>query len=317
MRAMVVASLLLLARVGLAHDVPVDPSTCVLDTVGLEGPATGASVVVAPAGVADRVRVVYDTATSTVQFQPLRRSRGFTAAGETGGVGLPAAFDAVLLSSGDLRAEQVALDVTVGGGTVRVPIALTTGLVGVPGAVVAGQPIDAGGRFVMVGTIPPGVLQSALDGITVVRFGCGLSPVPDLDRFAPATVVESLDGTLSPRGGSLRGVLRDAPGLGALAEPALLEVRVGGEQAAVLYLPDGFQGGGRRRTGRAIEGSRVTLRRGPERGTLRLRADLAAAFLPGTLSGAVDVELTLVSGAMTARGARVFRARGGTVRGGS
>jgi hypothetical protein len=317
MRAMVVASLLLLARAGLAHDVRVDPSTCVLDTLGLEGPP-GASVVVAPPEAGDRVRAVYDTATSTVQFQPLQRSRGFTATGGTGGIGLPAAFDAVLLSSGDLRAEQVALDVTVGGGTVRAPIALTTGLVGVPGAVVAGQAIDAGGRFLMVGAIPPGVLPSALDSITVVRFGCALSPVPDLDRFATATVVESLAGTLSPRGGSLRGMLRDAPALGALAkEPALLEVRVGDEQAAVLYLPDGFQGDGRRRTGRSIEGSRVTVRRGPERGTLRLHADLAAVFLPGTRSGAVDVELTLVSGALTARGARIFRARGGTVRGGS
>lgn len=317
MRAMVVASLLLLARAGLAHDVRVDPSTCVLDTVGLEGPS-GAAVVVAPPDAGDRVRAVYDTATSMLQFQPLRRSRGFTAAGETGGLGLPAAFDAVLLSSGDLRAEHVALDVTVGGGTVRVPIVLTTGLVDLAGPVVAGEPIGSGGRFVMVGAIPPGVLPSALDGTTVVRFGCALDPVPDLDRFATAPAVESLAGTLSPRGGSLRGVLRDAPPLEVLAgEPVLLEVRVGDEQAAVLYLPDGFQGGGRRRMGTSTEGHRVTLRRGPERGTLRLHADLSAVFLPGTPSGPADVELTLVSGAMTARGARVFRARGGTVRGGS
>jgi hypothetical protein len=313
MRRIVVAGFLLLARAALGHDVRVDPSTCVLDTLSLDE-----AVVVAPAVAGDAVRVVYDTATSTAQFQPLERSRGFTSAGEAGAIGLPAAFNASLGTGGDLQAEQVVLDVTLGGVTARVPVTLTTGLVATPGAVVGGEPIDASGRFLMVGAIPAAVLPSALAGVTIVRFGCQLQPVPAVDLFAIAPAVDSLAGTLSADRGSLRGVLRDAPALDAwTGQPALLEVRVAGQSAAVLRLPDGFQGGGRRRTGRSNDGSQVTLRRGPDRGTLRLRADLASVFLPGTPSGAVDVELTLVSGATTARGARSFRASGGRVRRGA
>ena len=311
------AGLLLVARAALAHDVTVDPSTCQLDTLALDGTTAGTSIVVAPAVASDRVRVVYDVATSTAQFQVLQRTRRIEAAGKTGTIGLPAAFDATLGARGDLRAERVDLDVTLDDVTTRVRVTLTTGLVGVPGAIVGGQPIDVTGRFLLIGAIPSGVLPPALAGVTTVRFGCPLQPAPDVDRFTSAALVDSLAGKLAAGGGVLRGVLRDAPALDAfVGVPALLEVRVAGEPAAVLDLPGGFQGSGRRLTSRSADGSLVTLRRGP-RGTLRLQADLAALALPGVPAGVVDVGVTLVSGATTARGTRVFRARGGTVRGGA
>ncbi len=318
-RTVFAACVLLIGRAVLAHDTPLSPSTCVLDGVGFDGSSGGGQPIVAPPGSGDTLRAVYGIASSIVQFQPRQPAlRPLTVAGEPGLVVLPAAFDATLDAAGDLRADHVAVEVGLAGGMVRIPLRLTTSLLALGGAVVAGTPVQPDGRFELVGAVPAELVPPALAGVTALRFGCRLQPAPDLDRFAPAPAVEALAGTLSARGGSLRGALRRVPGSDAFdTQPVLFEVRVNGARAALVEVPGGFTGPARRRIAEAPDGSRITLRSGARRRAARLRVRLATADLPSSLAGSADVRVSLVSGGVTARGAATWRARGGALRAGS
>ncbi len=310
------------ARAALAHDVPVNPSTCTFDPVELTAVASGLSATLAAPTAADAMRLVYSVATATAQFQqPTVAARAFTAGGVAGTLAFPQAFDARLTTGGDLRADAVALDVVLGGVATSVPVTLTTAVAG--GGVATGTPMGADGRFTLVGAIPPGALPAPFDAsATVLRFGCRASPPPDRDQFAPAPAIASLAGVLSATQGKLRAVLRGGSLTGAsvTGAPATLHLATAGGGVATFEFPAGFAAqGSRLLIAQAADGARLTLRLGTGRTPARFQAVLPGqgALMPAGASGAVEVDATLVAGTVTARGGRPFRARGGTLRAGS
>jgi hypothetical protein len=321
MRSLALICVLLGASAALAHDVPVNPSTCTFDPFELTAPDAGLSATVAAPAAADAVRVVYDVATATAQFQQrIVTPRAFTIAGGAGAVALPQAFNAQLAASGDLHADQVALGVTLGGVAATVQVSLTTAVTVASDLVATGTPMAGDGRFTLVGVIPAGRLPAPLDtAATVVRLGCRVTPAPDLDQFALAPTVSALAGTLSGSKGQLRaalqgGVISPATVTGG---PAILHLDAGGASLATLEFPGGFTAQGRDLVAQGAGGSRLTLRPGNGRAPARLRAALPGVAVPANATGSVDVQAILVAGPMTARGSRPFRARSGTLRAGS
>ena len=162
MRTLRLMLLVLVAQVALAHDVPVNPSTCALDPIELSALGGGVSAVVSAPGPDDRARVVYSVATATAQFQQRTAApRTFIAGGVSGTLGVPdRAFDAPLLTNGDLRADGVALAITLGGASISVPVTLTTAVAMAGSDVVTGTPMTADGRFTLVGLVPAGTLPA-------------------------------------------------------------------------------------------------------------------------------------------------------------
>jgi hypothetical protein len=299
----------------------VSPSTCTFDTFELTEPDTGISANVMPPTSADAMRIVYTVATATAQFQqePLT-PRAFTVGSTPGTIAFPAAFGATLTAAGDLRADGVALDVTIGGVATTVPVTLTTAIVAVGGNVVAGLPMGADGRFVLVGSIPPGALASPMNAsTTLLRLGCQADPPPDLDQFAASTSLSALAGVLSPNKGRLRGKLKGSAFAAAdlTAGPVLLQLLAGGATIASAEFPAGL----RVQSARVLladgtNGSSLTVRLGRGQQPARVMVDLPAVTEAG-VSGRVEVQATLVAGTVTARGVRQFRARHGTLRAGS
>lgn len=314
------AAALFFAGGALAHDLPVNPSTCVDDALALEVPAARLAALVTPPAPGNPVRVVYSVATSTAQFQqPGGRSRPMTIGSASGAVALPVAFDATLLDSGDLSAEGVTLLVTVGGASVAASVTLTSAVATRDGVTVAGRPLDAAGEFELVGVVPAGVLPAPFAAeAAVVRFGCGLRPVPAADRFAPAPSVDAISGSLSATAGRLRAVVRGGPPVASLVGvPVAFQIAAAGEAIATLELPGGFAArAGRRWVAETPEGDRLTLRPGAGDRPARLEVRLGGMRMPAA-SGPVTVRVTLVAGALTARGGRPFRARNGVLRAGS
>src|SRR5262245_3694702 len=93
---------LLLASVALAHDVPVNPSTCTFDPLEVSAADAGLSATVAAATAADAMRVVYSVATGIAQFQqPTVSPRSLTIGGVAGTIAFPRAWNASLVTSGD------------------------------------------------------------------------------------------------------------------------------------------------------------------------------------------------------------------------
>jgi hypothetical protein len=314
------ACLTLGARLALAHDIPVSPSTCTFDPFELTQPDTGVSATVAPPTFADAMRIVYTVATATAQFQQASPTpRAFTAGGTPGTIVFPAAFGATLTAAGDLYADGVALGVTLGGVPATVPVTLTTAVVEVGGGVAAGIPMGSDGRFVLVGTIPPAALAPPMNSSTILlRLGCEANPPPDLDQFAVPTSLSGLAGVLSASKGKLRGKLKG--GLLATADltaaPAALQLVAGSATIAGAVFPAGLRAQSARvLVAEGANGSRLTVRLGRGRQPARVAVDLPAVAQTG-LSGRVDVQVTLVVGTVTARGVRPFRVRRGTLRAG-
>jgi hypothetical protein len=320
MRSLSLICLLLGVCAALAHDVPLNPSTCTFDPVELAGPAAGLSATVAAPTAADATRVVYSVATATAQFQqPVSSPRAFTIGGVTGTITFPQAFNAQVATSGDVHADGVALGVTLGGVATTVPVNLTTA-VAVSGDIVAtGAAMTGDGRVTLVGTVPAGRLPSPLDAAAVIRLTCRASPVPDLDQFALTPTVTSLAGALSATKGQLRGALRGGVISPATVTggPAILHLDAGGRSLATVEFPGGFTVQGRDLVAQGADGSRVTLRPGKGRAPARLQVSLAGVAVPPDAGGSVDVRATLVAGPMIVRGGRPFRARSGTLRAGS
>jgi hypothetical protein len=321
MRSLALICVLLCASAALAHDVPVNPSTCTFDPVEVTAPTAGLSATVAAPTDADAVRVVYSVATATAQFQQrIVAPRAFTIAGVAGTLALPQAFDAQLAASGDLHADQVALGVTLGGVAATVPVRLTTAVTVAGDLVATGTPMGGDGRFTLVGVIPAGRLPAPLDGAaSIVRLTCRVAPVPERDQFTLVPAVTSLAGVLSSTAGKLHGALQGGT-LSAAAVaggPAILHLDAAGASLATVEFPAGFTAQGRNLVAQAADGSRLTLRLGKGRAPARLQATLQGVTLPADATGSVDVQATLVVGPMTARGGRPFRARNGTLRAGS
>lgn len=314
--ALVVVAVVLGAAPVRAHDVPVAPSTCTLDTVELGSPALGLSAAVAPPRPDDVLRIAYSVATATAQLQQRQVApRAFSVAGVAGTLAVPQAFDARLTTTGDLTADHVALAVTLGGVAITVPVTLTTGLLAVDGGIVAGEPMTGDGQFALVAVLPAGVLPPPLAaGASVVRLGCPARPVPDLRRFGPAAAVESLAGVAGSSGIALRAVLRgDGVTAAALtAGPAMVRITAGGVPLAAVEFPAGLAGE-RRLVARSAAGDELRLRLG--RASARLRISMAGGPLPA-LAGGAEIEVTLVAGTTIARGGRPFRARGDALRAG-
>src|SRR5262249_7461332 len=188
MRAVAIACLTLGARLALAHDIPVSPSTCTFDTFELTEPDTGVSANVSPPTSADAMRIVYTVATATAQFQQVASTpRAFTVGGTPGTIAFPVAFGATLTAAGDLRADGVALGVMIGSVAATVPVTLTTAVVAVGDSVAGGLPMGTDGRVVLVGSIPRGTLAPPMNAsTTLLRLGGHPDPPPDLGQVPPA-----------------------------------------------------------------------------------------------------------------------------------
>jgi len=312
---------LLLASAALAHDVPVNPSTCTFDPLEVSAPDAGLSASVAAPTAADAMRVVYSVASGIAQFQqPTVSPRSLTIGGVGGTIAFPRAWNASLVTSGDMHAENVALGISLGGVATTVMVNLTSAVAVVGDDVVSGVPMGSDGSFVLTGAIPAGRLPAPLDATpTVIRLGCRISPVPDRDQFILVPAVTSLAGVLSPTTGKLRGALQGATVSAATigGGPAILRLDAAGTALATVEFPAGFSTQGRDLVAQASDGSRLTIRPGKGRAPARLLATLPGVTVPAGATGSVDVEATLVAGPMTARGSRPFRARGGALRAGS
>jgi hypothetical protein len=312
---------ILLASAALAHDVPVNPSTCTFNPLEVSAPDAGLSATVAVPTAADAMRVVYSVASGIAQFQqPTVSPRSLTVGGVAGTIAFPRAFNATLVTSGDMHADDVALGITLGGVATTVAVNLTSAVAIVGDDVVSGVPMGSDGTFILAGAIPAGRLPAPLDTTpTVIRLGCRVSPVPDRDQFVLVPAVTSLAGVLSPSTGKLRGALQGATVSAATigGGPAILRLDAAGTALATVEFPAGFSAQGRDLVAQASDGSRLTIRPGKGRAPARLLATLPGVTVPAGATGSVDVEATLVAGPMTARGSRPFRARGGALRAGS
>jgi hypothetical protein len=312
---------LLLASAALAHDVPVNPSTCTFDPIEVSAPDAGLSATVAVPTTAHAMRVVYSVATGIAQFQqPTVSPRSLTIGGVAGTLAFPRAWNASLVTSGDMHAENVGLGITLGGVATTVMVNLTSAVAVVGDDVVSGVPMGSDGSFILTGAIPAGRLPAPLDATpTVIRLGCHLSPVPDRDQFILVPAVTSLAGVLSPTTGKLRGMLQGGTVSAATVGggPAILRLDAAGTSLATVEFPAGFTAQGRNLVAQASDGSQLTIRPGKGRAPARLLATLPGVTVPAGATGSVDVEATLVAGPMTARGSRPFRARGGALRAGS
>jgi hypothetical protein len=321
MRPLALLLVLLGGSAALAHDVPVNPSTCTFDPVELTASGAGPSANVAAPTAADGMRVVYSVASGIAQFQqPNVSPRAFTIAGVAGTIAFPRAWNAQLVTSGDLHAEDVAFGITLGGVRTTVPVNLTSAVEVVGDVVAAGAPMGSDGSFTLAGVIPAGHLAAPLDAAaTVVRVTCRVTPVPDRDQFIVAPAMTSLAGVLSDTRAKLRGALQGGTLSAATftGGPAILRLDAGGASLATVEFPGGFAAQGRDLVAQGSDGSRLTLRLGKGRAPARLLATLPGVTVPAGTTGSIDVEATLVAGPMTARGSRPFRARGGTLRAGS
>ncbi len=306
-------ALLLTARVVLAHDVPVEPNTCTFDPIEI------GTAVVSPPTAADALRVLYTVAANQAQFQAgTVPPRAFTIDGVDGSIAFPVVFATTLSNAGDLAFAPVPLTFIVGGTSVVVPVALTTGLVPTSTGVVAGTPIGPGGVVGLAGVVPAGTLPSPLDGETTVSMRCQLLPVgPDLDQFAEAPVAAKLGGYVKPSKGKLHAVLQVPVGTTVdFTRPALLRLVAAGSQMLTIDLPNGLTPSGRKFTGTAADGSVVTISPGKKKPVPSWKLQLATpgqtiAPPPG---GRADVQATFEIGGVLARGVRTFKAKSGGLR---
>jgi hypothetical protein len=323
MRPFALLALLFLGvSVALAHDVPVNPSTCTFDPLGITAPDAGLVASVASPTAADGMRIVYTVATATAQFQqePVT-PRSFTIGGVEGTLAFQPAFSGTLLASGDLFYPAVTLTFTFGAVPTSVTVPLTTSLAIAGNDVVMGAPMTSDGQLTLVGAVPAGALPLPLaTSATLLQLTCQASPPPDLDQFAAPTTITSLAGVLSPSKGKLRGILRGGTWtVGDLTgRPAILRLMAGDAVLATVDFPSGFSAqSARHLVADNANGSRVLLQVARRRPTAQLRVLMPGIEMPSAGSKTANVQATLVVGDVLARGARSFRLRGGALRAGS
>jgi hypothetical protein len=126
--------------------------------------------------------------------------RAFVVNGVAGTLALPAVFSLRMLSSGDLDAASVPLTITLGGTTVSVPFALTTGFALAGATPLLGAPFDASGAVRLVGTGSSPALPAPLGGASLgLELACTHTPPPDLDQFAPAPRLTKIRGAITAK----------------------------------------------------------------------------------------------------------------------
>ena len=132
--------------------------------------------------------------------------RSFSAAGVDGTIALPSFLVANLRNDGNLTA-MPSFGVTLGAGTVTVPISITTGLVVAGGTILEGAPLGPDGRFTLIGVVEPSPLGPPLDqGPLVVQHGGQTVPRPDTDQFRLATRTTPLSASLTAQRLKLRAI---------------------------------------------------------------------------------------------------------------
>jgi len=308
--------------VALAHDVPVNPSTCTFDPFVITAPEAGLVASVAPATAADGMRIVYTVATATAQFQqePVT-PRSFAIGGVEGTLAFQPAFSGTLLASGDLFYPAVTLTFTLGAVPASVTVPLTTSLAVAGNDVVMGMPMTSDGHLTLVGAVPAGALPPPLaTSATLLELTCQASPPPDLDQFAAPPTITGLAGLLSPSKGKLRGIVRGGTWtVGDLTgRPAILQLVAGDAVLATVDFPSGFSApSARHLVAESANGSRVVLQVARRRPAAQLRVLLPGVEMPSAGGRTASVQATLVVGDVLARGARSFRLRGGALRAGS
>jgi hypothetical protein len=246
-----ISLLILLASSASAHLVPIDPSTCALD-VRLSAPDASVVATVDPPAAGDLVRTSYtpDANSTRSQMQvcpadpadPSGRcalafpTRGFTANGVAGSIGLPSAFALRLLASGDLHAAAVPIVIALGA-TPPVPVSfeLETALVLVGTTAVSGAPLDASGAFKLIGAGTSDQLPAPLGSTPLeLELSCTLAPAPDIDQFALAPRLIKVRGALTTKKVKLTLVLESEVTMPAdfVAVPTVL--RLGPDDAALV-----------------------------------------------------------------------------------
>ena len=301
-----------------AHIVPIPPSLCGVDPIGVTVPAMALEG--EPAGDAGRMRIVFDANASTIRFCPVTAADPgacadptawpFTLDGVAGSLTPPARFGAVMTTSGDVVSAAVAVALTLGATSQTIPITFSTGLALADGVVVEGAPLEGAGSWVLVGVVPGDGLPAPFDGHALaLRVPCPPRPIPDKDQFVPASVVRHIAGEVAPAGTRLRFNVALGPAdRPALAQgPVLLSLHVDDASIATAAIPALV--GRRRATGTSDDGrATVTLRSRSAR-KLALTVDLHDVALPARGPGArALVALTLQSPGMLARGERLFHA---------
>jgi hypothetical protein len=279
--------------------------------------ANGTTVTVDAPSDTPPLRIVYDVENGTAQLatDPVV-PRGFMAGGVPGTFAPPPLFTATVLTSGDLLASGVPLALVLDGTTRTVPVALTTGVAGVPGLVVEGSPIAADGTFTAVAVATGTGLPPPLGDPLVVRMTCRADPAPDLDQFRLATETRLRAGKVRAGTLALRAVVRPGPSLTPdfPGRPTILRVRAGDTTVAEAVLPNGLApvGAKRRFAGVASDGtSRIRLRFVRRRlgvDEYRLDATLAGATVPPSPSRRVTVDVVMDVGGLVARAEARFRA---------
>jgi hypothetical protein len=252
--------LLVAVRLAVAHVVPIPPSTCAFDPIDLEWPERHLRATVASPGADDVARITYDVTQQTAQVTTDGAARGFVAGDLAGSVRVPSFVTALVgdldssmaptvVRSGDLVAPSASLELTVGGATATIPMALTTGLAAAAGRVAEGAAIDGVGLFVLAGVAHASGLPTPFgDGTVVVRLSCRAGPRPDIDQFRGGLQSRLLHATLTANGLSLRALVAadasiplDFPGTAAV------RASVGDLTLVDATLPAGLRRRGRRR----------------------------------------------------------------------
>ena len=314
-----IAALLRGATPASAHIVPIPPSLCGVDPIGLTVPAMALEGQLTES--AGRMRIVFDANASTIRFCPVTADNPgacadpapwpFTLDDVPGTLSLPSRFSAVMTTSGDVAASAVPVTVTLGATTQTVPVTFTTGLALADDTVLEGAPLVGAGSWVLVGVVPGDGLPAPSDGHALaLSVPCPPRPVPDKDQFVPASVVRKIAGEVAP--GVTR--LRFAVALGpadrpALAQgPVLVALHVDDQPIATAAIP-ALVRRPRRATGSSADGrATITLRSRTAR-RLALSVELHDVALPARGPGVrALVELTIQSPGMLARGERLFHA---------
>jgi len=305
-----------------AHIVPIPPSVCEFEPLGLRVPATGVAGNVQAAGPTDAMRILYDPSASQVQIcrMPADQSpgclpgdpRAFTLGSAAGAVTFPTIFGGRMLSSGDVTITDLPLSVSLGATAVTTRLTLTTGLVSVNGAVAEGTPLQGLGSFTLVGSLDGGTLPAPLAGQSVlVTLSCQPRPVPDKDQFVSPPVMGSIGGQLTSTQARLRATVSVSTSSPPdLSGPLLLAVNLDGQMVASGVFSAGVQGR-RLLTGTSDDGDAdITIRRASA-GRLIVSARLRKVTLPPQSPHTpVLLDVTLDGGSFISRGEQLFKTSG-------
>jgi hypothetical protein len=324
-RAWFIAVVLAVPGIARAHIVPIPPSVCGLAPLEVRVPATGLAAAAPAPGPGDSMRIVYDASTSQIQVCPADPAdptrcgpavpRPFELGAASGTIAFPPLFAGAMLSSGDIRLQDVPLAVTLDGWTGAIPVTLTTGLVAIDGAVAEGTPLRGLESFTLVGVLPAAALPPSIGGSALLTVSCQPRPVPDKDQFTAPLLLTSIRGRISATRGRLRAVASVAgPLLSDLADrPLLVAVDAGPVPVASGLIAAPRLRGKRSLTGTTDDRRTTITIRQPTPTRVVVTVQLRAASLPAQAGGPVLVALTLDGGGHIGRGEGLFRAsRNGT-----